>query len=349
MATIELVDVGVSYPDGTRALDHVSLTVPADKVTAVLGPSGSGKSTALKVVGGLVEATEGRVVIGGRDVTAVPPEKRDAGIVFQSYALFPNMTVEENVGFGLRVRGISSAERRERVAWMLSTMGIERLRDKRIRQISGGEAQRVALARAMVFNPKILLMDEPLSALDAQIRDNLRAELRRFLQEFRTTTVYVTHDQTEALSLGDRVAVMRSGRVVQVGTPAEIYSRPATLFVAGFIGNANLIPCVCDGRGAFTLPFGVLEVAGHPSPPGERVLMFRPEDIRLCSDGAAPHFSLKVEDVVYLGSRTRLGGSTTTGHRILLDVTASFRVDVGEVVPARLDAEKIHVLTKEDA
>jgi putative spermidine/putrescine transport system ATP-binding protein len=345
MATIELIDVGVVYPDGTRALDQVSLTVPQDKVTAVLGPSGSGKSTALKVVGGLVEATEGRVLIGGQDVTTVPPERREAGIVFQSYALFPNMTVEENVGFGLRVRGVAAAERRERVGWILSTMGIERLRDKRIRQISGGEAQRVALARAMVFNPRILLMDEPLSALDAQIRDSLRAELRRFLQEFRTTTVYVTHDQTEALSLGDRVAVMRSGRVVQVGTPAEIYSRPASLFVAGFIGNANLIACVCDGRGAFTLPFGSIEVPGHASPPGERVLMFRPEDVRVCGDDL--HFSLKVEDVVYLGSRIRLGGSTATGHRILLDVAASLRVNVGDVVPVRLDADKLHVLNKE--
>ncbi len=349
MATIELIDVGVVYADGTRALDHVSLTVPEDQVTAVLGPSGSGKSTALKVIGGLVEATEGQVLIGGQDVTAVPPEKRNAGIVFQSYALFPNMTVEENVGFGLRVRGVAAAERKARVAWMLSTMKIEQLHDKRIRQISGGEAQRVALARAMVFNPKILLMDEPLSALDAQIRDDLRTELRRFLQEFRTTTVYVTHDQTEALSLGDQVVVMRNGRVVQVGTPAEIYSRPASLFVAGFIGNANLISCVCDGRGAFTLPFGAVEVVGHPSPPGERVLMFRPEDVRLCGDGAAPHFSLKVDDVVYLGSRSRLGGSTATGHRILLDVAVSRRVDVGDIVPVHVDAVKIHVLAKEDS
>jgi putative spermidine/putrescine transport system ATP-binding protein len=347
MATIELIDVGVSYPDGTRALDRVSLTVPADKVTAVLGPSGSGKSTALKVVGGLVEATEGRVLIGGQDVTAVPPEQRDAGIVFQSYALFPNMTVEENIGFGLRVRRIGAAERKERVSWMLSTMKIERLRDKRIRQISGGEAQRVALARAMVFNPKILLMDEPLSALDAQIRDDLRAELRRFLREFRTTTVYVTHDQSEALALGDQVAVMRHGRVVQVGTAAEIYSRPASLFVAGFIGKANLVPCACDGHGRFTLPFGTLDLARHPAPPGERVVMFRPEDVGLC-DAEAAHFSLKVEDVVYLGSRVRLGGSTATGHRILLDVGATRRVDVGDVVPVRVDAEKIHVLNRED-
>jgi putative spermidine/putrescine transport system ATP-binding protein len=348
MATIELIDVGVTYPDGTRALDHVSLTVPEDKVTAVLGPSGSGKSTALKVIGGLVETTEGKVLIDGRDVTAVPAERREAGVVFQSYALFPNMTVEENVGFGLKVRGVPPAQRRERVSWMLSTMKIERLRDKRIRQISGGEAQRVALARAMVFNPKILLMDEPLSALDAQIRDDLRAELRRFLAEFRTTTVYVTHDQTEALSLGDQVAVMRNGRVVQIGAPAEIYGRPASLFVAGFIGNANLIPCVCDGRGALTLPFGRVEAPGHPAGTGDWIAMFRPEDIGICSDGMAPHFALKVEDVVYLGNRIRLRGSAATGHRILLDVGVSRRIDVGDVVPVRVDVDKIHVLNKED-
>jgi putative spermidine/putrescine transport system ATP-binding protein len=348
MATIELIDVGVTYSDGTRALDHVSLTVPEDKVTAVLGPSGSGKSTALKVIGGLVETTEGRVLVGGRDVTAVPAERRDAGVVFQSYALFPNMTVEENVGFGLRVRGVATAERRERVSLMLSSMKIERLRDKQIRQISGGEAQRVALARAMVFNPKILLMDEPLSALDAQIRDDLRAELRRFLTEFRTTTVYVTHDQTEALSLGDQVAVMRSGRVVQTGTPADIYRRPASLFVAGFIGNANLIPCVCDGRGSFALPFGSMAAAGHPAPAGERVVMFRPEDVGICSDGTPSHFSLKVEDVVYLGSRIRLRASAASGHRVLLDVGALQRINVGDVVPVRVDVDKIHVLNKED-
>jgi putative spermidine/putrescine transport system ATP-binding protein len=348
MATIELIDVGVTYPDGTRALDHVSLTVPENKVTAVLGPSGSGKSTALKVIGGLVETSEGRVLIGGQDVTAVPAERRDAGVVFQSYALFPNMTVEENVGFGLRVRGVAPAERRERVSWMLSTMKIERLRDKRIRQISGGEAQRVALARAMVFNPKILLMDEPLSALDAQIRDDLRAELRRFLTEFRTTTVYVTHDQTEALSLGDQVAVMRSGRVMQTGTPAEIYSRPASLFVAAFIGNANLVPCVCDGRGGFTLPFGSLTAVGHPAPAGERIVMFRPEDVCIGHEGSSPHFSIKVEDVVYLGSRIRVRASAATGHRILLDVSASGRFDVGDVLPVRVDLGKIHVLNKED-
>jgi len=160
--------------------------------------------------------------------------------------------------------------------------------------------------------------------------------------------VYVTHDQTEALSLGDQVAVMRNGRVVQVGTPAEIYSRPASLFVAGFIGHANLVPCACDGHGSFRLPFGALDVGGHPAPAGERVVMFRPEDVSLCEAGSGPHFSLKVEDVVYLGSRIRLGGSTATGHRVLLDVDAAQRVDVGDVVPVRVDAAKIHVLDRED-
>ena len=148
--------------------------------------------------------------------------------------------------------------------------------------------------------------------------------------------------------MGDQIAVMRSGRVVQTGTPAEIYRRPASLFVAGFIGNANLIPCVCDGRGTFTLPFGVVAAAGHPAPAGERVVMFRPEDVCVCSDGTSPQFSVKVEDVVYLGSRIRLRASAATGHRVQLDVGASQRIDVGDVIPVRVDLGKIHVLSKED-
>lgn len=345
---IELIDIGVSYPDGTRALDGVSLTVPEGKVTAVLGPSGSGKSTALKVVGGLVPATEGRVLVGGEDVTDLPSEQRNVGIVFQSYALFPNMTVEDNIGFGLKVRGVPPAERRARVGAMLQTMKIEHLRDKRTRQISGGEAQRVALARALVFNPRILLMDEPLSALDAQIRDDLRAELRRFLQEFKITTIYVTHDQTEALALGDQVAVMRRGRVVQVGAPAEIYARPASLFVASFVGKANLIQCTCNGGRRFTLPFGVVE-GMLPTARGEYVLMFRPEDVSISEQGRAGDFTVKVEEIVYLGSRVRLTGHTGTGHRVLLDVRNAEHVDVGDVIPITLDAQKLHVLNKEDS
>jgi putative spermidine/putrescine transport system ATP-binding protein len=347
MAAIELVGIGVSYPDGTRALDGVSLTVPEGKVTAVLGPSGSGKSTALKVVGGLVPATDGRVLVGGEDITALPSEQRNVGIVFQSYALFPNMTVEDNIGFGLKVRGVPPAPRRERVGVMLRAMKIEHLRDKRTRQISGGEAQRVALARAMVFNPRILLMDEPLSALDAQIRDDLRAELRRFLREFRTTTIYVTHDQTEALALGDRVAVMRRGRVVQVGTPAEIYGRPASLFVAAFVGNANLVPCTSDGGRRLTMPFGAVE-AGRATASGEHVLMFRPEDVSIGGQGRPSDFTVKVEEVVYLGSRVRVTGHAVTGHRLLLDVRRADTVQVGDVVPITLDMQKLHVLAKED-
>jgi putative spermidine/putrescine transport system ATP-binding protein len=347
MAAIELASIGVSYPDGTRALDGVSLTVDEGKVTAVLGPSGSGKSTLLKVVGGLVAATEGRVLAGGEDITALPAEQRNAGIVFQSYALFPNMTVEENIGFGLKVRGVPPAPRRERVSAMLRAMKIEHLRDKRTRQISGGEAQRVALARAMVFNPRILLMDEPLSALDAQIRDDLRAELRRFLLEFRTTTIYVTHDQTEALALGDQVAVMRRGRVVQVGTPSEIYGRPASLFVAAFIGNANLVPCTADGGPRLTMPFGAVET-GRATVPGERVLMFRPEDVSIGGQGRPTDFTVKVEEVVYLGSRVRVTGHAVTGHRVLLDVRNADAVQVGDVVPITLDPQKLHVLDKED-
>jgi putative spermidine/putrescine transport system ATP-binding protein len=348
MATIEIRDVGVDYPDGTRALNGVSLIVPEGKVTAVLGPSGSGKSTVLKVIGGLVPATTGRVLIDGSDVTHVPAEKRDAGIVFQTYALFPNMTVEENVGFGLKVRGVGAAVRHERVSAMLTTVKIGHLRGKRPRQLSGGEAQRVALARAMVFNPKILLMDEPLSALDAQIREDLRGELRRFLQAFGTTTVYVTHDQTEAMALGDQVAIMRAGRVIQVETPAEIYARPASLFVAGFVGNANLVPCVVDSTGRISFPFGEIEIPARHSRRGEQVLMFRPEDVVPVRGGQQSHFTIKIDEVVYLGSRRRLVGRADGGHRIVIDVENVFRVEVGDLLSVRLDVDKIHVLDKED-
>jgi putative spermidine/putrescine transport system ATP-binding protein len=347
-AAIELIDIGLSYPDGTRALDRISLSVPDGSVMALLGPSGSGKSTALKVVGGLLPATDGRVRVGGVDVTDVPSERRNVGIVFQSYALFPNMSVQDNVGFGLRVRGVARAQRAERVAAMLSAMKIAHLRDKRIRQISGGEAQRVALARAMVFNPSILLMDEPLSALDAQIRDDLRAELRRFLREFRTTTIYVTHDQTEALALGDRVAVMRQGRIVQTGTPAEIYTRPSCLFVASFIGNANLIPCSSAGGHRLTLPFAVVDVEAAREP-GDYVFMFRPEDAAVAGDGRRRDFTIKVDEVVYLGSRARIVGHTETGHRILLDARDAGRVRVGDPLPIAVDRQNCHVLDKEAA
>jgi putative spermidine/putrescine transport system ATP-binding protein len=348
MATIELRDVSVVYPDGTHALSSVCLTVPEGKVTAVLGPSGSGKSTALKVIGGLVPATAGRIFVGGSDVTALPAEKRDAGIVFQSYALFPNMTVEENVEFGLKVRRIPPAERRKRVSAMLATVKIEPLRSKRPRQLSGGEAQRVALARAMVFNPKILLMDEPLSALDAQIRESLRGELRRFLQTFGTTTVYVTHDQAEAMALGDRVVILRGGRVMQVGAPAEVYARPASLFVAGFIGNANLVPCVVDGAGRISLPFGHIHIPCRGDELGERVLMFRPEDVVVTRGGPDTHFAVKIDEVVFLGSRRRLGGYVDGSYRVSIDVDNGSQAGVGDVLPVRLDVDKVHLLDKED-
>jgi putative spermidine/putrescine transport system ATP-binding protein len=354
MAKIELVGVSVMYADGTRAMDGVSLEVPDGKVTAVLGPSGSGKTSMLRVIGGLLPPATGHVLVDGRDVTGLPPEKRNFGIVFQSYALFPNMTVAENVEFGLRVRGVAGRERRERVSQVLDKVRIKALAAKRIRQISGGEAQRVALARAIVYNPQILLMDEPLSALDAQIRDELRGELRRFLREFRTTTVYVTHDQSEAMALGDQLVVMNRGRVVQVGSPADIYQHPANLFVATFIGNANLYPCLItsDGNGNyhFGLPFGkfsapAVELRNPPSL-GERILMIRPEALAIADEGQRAHFTVKVEEALYFGNRLRLGARTESHQPMLLDVDTSRRVAIGDLLPVRLELGKLHVLER---
>ncbi|MBI4636629.1 MAG: ABC transporter ATP-binding protein [Candidatus Rokubacteria bacterium] len=355
MATIEIRTVTLVYPDGTRAMEDISLAMPEGKVTAVLGPSGSGKTSMLRVIAGLLEPSSGQVVVDGRDVTGLPLEKRNIGMVFQSYALFPNMTVEENVEFGLKVRRVPPAERRARVGQVLDTVRIGPLAKKRIRQISGGEAQRVALARAIVYNPRILLMDEPLSALDAKIREELRGELRQFLQEFGTTTVYVTHDQTEAMALGDRVVVMNRGRVVQVGTPPEIYQNPANLFVATFIGHANLCPCEIaseeGGRYRFALPWGSFSAkAGEmrASPPlGRRMLMIRPEDLAIATHGAEAHCVVRVEEVLYLGNRLRVGARTESAERMLLDVENTRRVEIGERVPVRLDLAKLHLLDPE--
>lgn len=357
MATIEILNASLVYPDGTRALEEVSLKVAESKVTAVLGPSGSGKTSVLRVLGGLLEPSAGKVLIDGRDVTGLPPEKRNIGIVFQSYALFPNMTVEGNVEFGLKIRGVSARERRERVTQILEKVGIGALAKKRVRRISGGEAQRVALARAIVYNPRILLMDEPLSALDAQIRDRLRGELRRFLQEFRITTVYVTHDQTEAMALGDQLVVLNRGRVVQSGPPTEIYQHPTSLFVATFIGNANLYPCVITSQGngtyRFGLPFGTFSAKADdlkaPPPLGERILMIRPEDLGIVRDSDQAHFVVKVEEALYLGNRLRLGARTESGQRTLLDVENTRRVGIGDLVPVRLELEKLHILEGESA
>jgi putative spermidine/putrescine transport system ATP-binding protein len=247
---ITLRGCGKTFDDGTRALHPIDLQIAPGETIVLLGPSGCGKTTTLRIIAGLESPDDGgQVNFGDQDVTAVPIERRNVGMVFQSYALFPNMTVAGNIEYGLKVRGMPAGQRAARVGEMLAMMRIEALASRRIDQLSGGQRQRVALARAIAPQPRVLLLDEPLTALDAKLREDLRLEIDRLLRSLRITAVYVTHDQAEAMALGDRIAVMSHGRIAQIGTPHEIYFSPADAFVADFIGAMNRLEGQAeDGR-----------------------------------------------------------------------------------------------------
>jgi putative spermidine/putrescine transport system ATP-binding protein len=298
---IRLRDCAKTFPDGTRALEPLSLEIAAGETVVLLGPSGCGKTTTLRIIAGLESPDAGgRVLFGDDDVTALPIEKRGVGMVFQSYALFPNMTVAQNVGYGLRVRGMDPAVRERRVAEMLALVDLASFGPRRIDQLSGGQRQRVALARALAIRPRVLLLDEPLTALDAKLREQLRVEIDRLLRSLDITAVYVTHDQAEAMALGDRIVVMERGRIAQAGTPQEVYHQPATAFVADFIGTMNRISGeISDGH--LVWPSGRLPLGSIDS----RDVMFRPEDVRLV-DAGEHHFHGTVVSSFFLGDHTRL-------------------------------------------
>ncbi|MGD0834353.1 MAG: ABC transporter ATP-binding protein [Candidatus Dormibacteria bacterium] len=291
----------------TTALDGLTITIGAGELVALLGPSGCGKTTALRLVAGLEDADSGRVVIGGRDVTSLPASRRDTGMVFQAYSLFPHMTAEENVAFGLRMRKRGARERRQRAGEMLELVGLSNHAGRYAHQLSGGQQQRVALARALAIRPSILLLDEPLSALDARVRSQLRDEIRRVQREVGITTLFVTHDQEEALAIADRVGVMRAGRLEQMGPPTTIYSQPATPFVAEFVGLTN--------RLAGVVRHGEVEVRGVRLPlilpdtmDGPAVALVRPEAISLApaAESANGLLSGTVTAVAFLGAVSRL-------------------------------------------
>lgn len=351
---IALRDLRKIYPDGTQALAGLDLVCPRGKTTALVGPSGSGKSTILKIIAGLLEPTTGTVAFDSRDVTDLLPEKRNIGMVFQSYALFPNMTVLENVEFGLLVRGVAKAERERKSMDVLEVVQIAGLAHRRTHQLSGGQQQRVALARAVVFEPDILLLDEPLSALDAKIRHELRGELARLLGHFGITALYVTHDQQEAMSLGDQVVVMDHGRIMQVGTPLDIYARPANPFVARFIGSANLFEghlctvaagqrTVRLGFGEIVIPTVLFEQQWPGLTDGPCNLMCRPQDVQIAQEGAA-HTRIIVEERSFLGDRIRISGRTTSGELIHFEGHYSLPLKVGDTVPVAISLEHVHFI-----
>ncbi len=288
-----------------RALDGLSLDIAPGEFVALLGPSGCGKTTALRIVAGLQTADSGTVTVDGKDVAPVPAARRDMGMVFQSYSLFPNMTALENVGFGLRMRKLNSASRTRKAAELLDMVGLSPQARQYPHQLSGGQQQRVALARALAIEPRVLLLDEPLSALDAKVRLQLREQIRTLQQRLGTTTLFVTHDQEEALSMADRVGVMRAGRLEQVAAPSELYSRPATVFVAEFVGTMNRIPGDYDGQDEVSVLGSVVPLAGDRPVglTGAVDVLIRPEGLQV--DAASGGNGI-VTDLTFLGSLTRV-------------------------------------------
>ncbi|HEX2095981.1 MAG TPA: ABC transporter ATP-binding protein [Solirubrobacterales bacterium] len=304
--------------DALVAVDGVDLELERGEFFTLLGPSGCGKTTTLRMIAGFERPSEGRIRIEGADVADLPPHRRPTNTVFQSYALFPHLSVEDNVAYGLKRKKAPKAEIRERVAAELDRVGLAAEAKRRPAQLSGGQQQRVALARALVNLPKVLLLDEPLGALDLKLRKGLQVELKRIQREVGITFVYVTHDQEEALTMSDRIAVMNRGRIEQVATPEDVYERPATAFVAGFIGVSNLMPAVVSGPGEVRLENGAsVAVSVDGLTPGERCqAVVRPEKLRIeppdaapaapAANGAAPRVEGTVESSLYLGTSTQV-------------------------------------------
>jgi putative spermidine/putrescine transport system ATP-binding protein len=318
---------------GTRVLEPLDLQIDAGETLVLLGPSGCGKTTTLRMIAGLeTPDAGGRILFGGDDVTALPIEKRQVGMVFQSYALFPNLTVRGNIGYGLKIKRVAADTARQRVDELLDMMRLTAHADKPVDQLSGGQRQRVALARALAVQPRVLLLDEPLTALDARLRDTLRSEMNTLLRELGITTVYVTHDQAEAMELGDRIVVMSAGRIEQIGSPRDIYYRPANRTVAQFVGTIN--------RLAGELHDGMLKTSGGAVPVPSRAgktaalssheIFFRPEDAWL-ADPADAQLRGRVESTAFLGERTRLTIGGAAPDNLLIDVAG--RVELARGTP----------------
>jgi spermidine/putrescine ABC transporter ATP-binding subunit len=314
-AIVSLRNVTKTFPGGVRAVDNVSFDIDQNEFFALLGPSGCGKTTLLRMISGLETPTSGKIIIGGEDMALTPPNKRPTNMVFQSYAVFPHMTVTDNVAYGLKVTGVPAEETKRRVGEALEMVKLTHLAGRKPDQMSGGQRQRVALARALVKRPKVLLLDEPLSALDAKLRDEMRLELTRLQENVGITFIIVTHDQDEALSMASRIAVMDGGAVQQIATPSELYEQPTSRFIADFIGKVNLINArvvsssakkiVCDAKG-----LGEIELPHEGNAQGEIAIAVRPEKLKI-SEGQpkvakAIKAEGKVRDVAYYGDTSHV-------------------------------------------
>jgi putative spermidine/putrescine transport system ATP-binding protein len=332
---VQLQGLRRSFGD-VHALDDMSLDIAPGELVVLLGPSGCGKTTALRVLAGLEDADGGQVVVDGKDITSVPTSKRDMGMVFQAYSLFPHMTARENVAFGLRLRGKGAAERKRTAQEYLELVGLDSHADRYANQMSGGQQQRVALARALAISPQVLLLDEPLSALDAKVRVQLRDEIRRIQLEVGITTLFVTHDQEEALAVADRVGVMRAGRIEQIDKPDVIYSAPTTAFVAGFIGLTNKIAGTANGGTVTVLGSRVPLLPGSPAS-GPVTALVRPEAIVFrVGDGSSA--GATVVATSFLGAHGRVQARLADGTIVLAQMAVGDTVALhpGDVVDVEI-------------
>ena len=357
MAMLEIRGVSKAY-GGTPVLRGVDLSVEPGELMFLLGPSGCGKSTLLRIVAGLIRQDAGSVVLGGRDVSALPPESRNTPMVFQNYALWPHLNVAENIEFGLRIKKLPREEIRKTVDEMLEVVGMTEFAKRKVNELSGGQQQRVALARALALKGDILLLDEPLSNLDARLRDLMRTEIRRICKERNLTALYVTHDRREALSVGDRIAVMKDGVILQLDAPRTLYTRPANKFTAAFLGDADFPEAKClrveDGFAVFSTPMGELRVRlegqpVQPAPDTVCTLMIRPEAVRTDVDPASPNaFPCVVRDSVFLGETTGLT-LDTSGFTLHASESAAPERRPGDRLVCAVPPDAIAILPPDNA
>ncbi|MDX3974300.1 ABC transporter ATP-binding protein [Shinella sp.] len=343
-------------PEGqtVTALDAIDLDVISNEFLTLLGPSGCGKTTLLQAISGFVELDSGRILIDDEDITDRPPYRRPVNTVFQNYALFPHMTVGENTAYALEVAGVARPERAKRVADALRMVGLEGMEGRKPRQLSGGQQQRVALARAIIARPKLLLLDEPLSALDKNLRQAMQIELKTLQHELGISFIFVTHDQQEALTMSDRVAVLSGGRIQQLDTPRAIYDQPKNSFVATFVGASNLFEGHVDG-GKLVTGDGIAITHMQPGSTGAATALIRPEQFFIAGSGDdAPSLDVDLEQIVFVGSTFELFGRTATGRRVIAEIPATRRNLVGEIEQSRrarlaYDPAAVHLIPAEAA
>ncbi len=357
---VSIRNVSRRYPGGVTAVDNVSIDIAQNEFFALLGPSGCGKTTLLRMISGLDTPTEGQIFIGGEDMALTPPNLRPTNMVFQSYAVFPHMTVEQNVGYGLKVTGVEASEIKRRTAEALEMVKLSHLAARKPDQMSGGQRQRVALARALVKRPKVLLLDEPLSALDAKLRDDMRLELTRLQETVGITFIIVTHDQDEALSMATRIAVMDKGAIQQIATPSELYEQPSNRFVADFIGKVNLIEAAVLGQkgklvSCLTQGLGNMNVSTDKSCGDKATIAIRPEKLKISTmepKGAGLVKSrATIRDVAYYGDTSHIVADATEGLHLEINVQNNSRtggsgVERGQKVWVHFDPADALLLTE---